>query len=564
MPKNESSTHTPFTKKFWKTLGISVLSTLLVYGGIVWATAYLNGCDVFDGGKIGRVCINLGASGQDDDTDEITILPNNADVGIKDHVEEQIGKTLKIINNHPTKEYFLPTRSKRELDSFLSAWQMREGQRANDIEEKGDDILDIDVCEKGVAYGTSGSFAEFGVEGCEEAVYACIGTYEQTFSANSAGTCTGDASETTTEGACGPALICDIGWGMNNNSGGGSSGGCTFATVESGCNYSNASSCNANSNCAWSNTPVTTTCSSFNGGMIFNALFGSSSFRMADPTGCVDFGCNWEDGVSNTQNRVCSDFINEFTFTTDIGLEIPGCDSETTCTWDAQSTPPEANWLVSQWEECSSGTQTRTVSCPTGTVCPLAEPASSQSCTTTATGSKLICGELYRQGLLSEKLWVADNEYADKYIDSNTVALYQSWARPFVTLMEKSSIATQMALPFGVAWAEHMAYLEGTIDQDNFLGRSLQQFFLPIHDSLAGVKSIGKERTSNAEANVSDIILLIGVFVLMAILLLILLAPVIIIIGYVLKKQKGLKKIGHFYKWLGLALLITLLLPFLF
>ena len=105
-----------FKKTFWRTLGISILSIFLVYGGIVWATLSFDGCDIkFNTFRISEICFELG-------TDEITkedtveFKPENRDIVSTDKIDSDlIGKKLKI-TNESGKNYFVPFKYQRELD----------------------------------------------------------------------------------------------------------------------------------------------------------------------------------------------------------------------------------------------------------------------------------------------------------------------------------------------------------------------------------------------------------------------------------------------------------------
>ena len=317
MPKNQPTTYTPFTKKFWKTLGISVLSTLLVYGGIVWATAYLDGCRVIDGGPIGLVCLNLGASGEVDDTREIEILPNNPAVGIKDHVPEQIGKTLKIINNHPTKKYFLPTRSKRELDSFLSAWQGHELKRANG---EDNDILDVDICEVGVLYDPSGSFGTYGVKGCEygeSCNVSCDGSYT-----TEAGACTGIWQTTDWQ----PVYT----------------GNSCASWIANGGTLTGDASCT-------------------NGAASGHFCQGNDSLYACEQV-VTDHFCSdaTTQSTCTAQNAVCTWNSNSTTHScTDATTESACKGQNSGCSWNSCG----YQWRASKWGTCNLGQRTRTVAC---------------------------------------------------------------------------------------------------------------------------------------------------------------------------------------------------------
>ena len=92
----------------------------------------------------------------------------------------------------------------------------------------------------------------------------------------------------------------------------------------------------------------------------------------------------------------------------------------------------------------------------------------------------VICGELYRQGHLSEKIYLANQEHAQKYLDKETLAGYHLWAKPVVVLMAKSKIVTNGVKLLAIPWTSHIAYLMGVEEKDNQLGNFLEKTGVPI------------------------------------------------------------------------------------
>lgn len=97
---------------------------------------------------------------------------------------------------------------------------------------------------------------------------------------------------------------------------------------------------------------------------------------------------------------------------------------------------------------------------------------------------KIICTELNRQGYLPARWLEADLAYANRYIDDDTVRAYHAWATPVVHGMQRSRVITQLVRPFGVAWAQHMAYVMGASAQDNRLGRALNALGVPLNQAI--------------------------------------------------------------------------------
>lgn len=72
------------------------------------------------------------------------------------------GEKLKI-TNRGAKNYYISLKTDNEQTSFLNAWKGNEAKRKAGEDNK---ILDVDVCEVGVAKGNSENFETYGVEGC--------------------------------------------------------------------------------------------------------------------------------------------------------------------------------------------------------------------------------------------------------------------------------------------------------------------------------------------------------------------------------------------------------------
>jgi len=53
-------------------------------------------------------------------------------------------------------------------------------------------------------------------------------------------------------------------------------------------------------------------------------------------------------------------------------------------------------------------------------------------------------------------------------------------AQPFVKLMQKSPLFTDLAKPIITAWAYHMAFKENVVKKDNFAGKCIYYTGVPI------------------------------------------------------------------------------------
>lgn len=95
-------------------------------------------------------------------------------------------------------------------------------------------------------------------------------------------------------------------------------------------------------------------------------------------------------------------------------------------------------------------------------------------------GTSVICTELFRQGVISSEWYIADHQYAQKYISETVIRGYHYWAIPVTKLMKKSVFITNLVKPFGKAWAQHMAYKMGVTNKDSLLGGILETIGMPI------------------------------------------------------------------------------------
>ncbi len=251
----------------------------------------------------------------------------------------------------------------------------------------------------------------------------------------------------------------------------------------------------------------------------------------------------------------------------------------TTSTGSAEVT---YTWQVGPWSEaCTNVTQngwtsnvkTRSFTCINSDYQTVADSfcnaddkyllgeTTTEGCTQAGSG-KIICGELYRQGYLSEELWRADNKYATEYVSEKTIGLYHLWAQPIVNLMKVSSVATEIVKPFGLAWAEHMAYLEGTSQTDSFLGAALHNIFLPIHDMISGGDSSASPDKAMPAFEFSGLVLLVLLIINVLAIITILISPVVFLLAYISKKQLGITKTLRFYRCSVVLFILTLVLAY--
>ena len=85
---------------------------------------------------------------------------------------------------------------------------------------------------------------------------------------------------------------------------------------------------------------------------------------------------------------------------------------------------------------------------------------------------KVICAELHRQGLMSDEIYRADENFGLYLREKHPLVLagYQFWARPVVKFMQRSQNVTMLAKKIADPWTQQMAYRMGVISHGSFIG----------------------------------------------------------------------------------------------
>ena len=94
--------------------------------------------------------------------------------------------------------------------------------------------------------------------------------------------------------------------------------------------------------------------------------------------------------------------------------------------------------------------------------------------------TKIICDYFYRKGLLSEKLWKADEAYGAELMVSEPDVMkgYHAWAEHYVREMEKESTLGKVYFAWAKLWVPHWAkYLAG---EKTIRGKILHSIGKPI------------------------------------------------------------------------------------
>ena len=117
------------------------------------------------------------------------------------------------------------------------------------------------------------------------------------------------------------------------------------------------------------------------------------------------------------------------------------------------------------------------------------------NCNCACNCSKIICAKLYEFGMLDYRVWAADQKYGS-WLKKNDKVVYRGyirWAKTVTAWMDgtgpdfmlwvnkkernqkQKEATTKWAHKIATPWAEHMAYLMGTIEKDNPVGKILMK-----------------------------------------------------------------------------------------
>jgi len=102
-------------------------------------------------------------------------------------------------------------------------------------------------------------------------------------------------------------------------------------------------------------------------------------------------------------------------------------------------------------------------------------------------GGKIICGELNRQGLLSDRIYTGDLAYAQN-ISTDTRDGYIFWSKYYVRLMQKSKLFTYFILPFAHGWATEMAHKAGYTKSGSLMGKVLSWTGEPVCNLIGKIR----------------------------------------------------------------------------
>jgi hypothetical protein len=97
---------------------------------------------------------------------------------------------------------------------------------------------------------------------------------------------------------------------------------------------------------------------------------------------------------------------------------------------------------------------------------------------------KVICTELVRQGLMSERDRKACWLYAKRHLSDHFMKGYHFWAVPYVRLMRRYDWAVQMINPFVRSRTAHIRHRLGFTEESNWVGRLICAVHDPMCDFL--------------------------------------------------------------------------------
>lgn len=96
-----------------------------------------------------------------------------------------------------------------------------------------------------------------------------------------------------------------------------------------------------------------------------------------------------------------------------------------------------------------------------------------------AAGGKIICTELYHQGLMDKTIFEADQAFG-KLQDPEVMAGYHAWAETVVGWMKASPTVTRIVYLIATPWSKQMAFQMGVEARPNLIGKALMLFGVPM------------------------------------------------------------------------------------
>jgi len=95
---------------------------------------------------------------------------------------------------------------------------------------------------------------------------------------------------------------------------------------------------------------------------------------------------------------------------------------------------------------------------------------------------KIICTELYHQGLMDHDTFEADQAFGRIMWQKDPAVMvgYHAWARPLVRLMKRSRLFTKVVAFFALPWAKEMDHRMGAQHNGSKFGKAFMAFGVPF------------------------------------------------------------------------------------
>lgn len=103
-------------------------------------------------------------------------------------------------------------------------------------------------------------------------------------------------------------------------------------------------------------------------------------------------------------------------------------------------------------------------------------------------GGKIICTELYQQGLMDKAIFEADQAFG-KLQDADVMAGYHAWAETVVGWMKASPAVTRIVYLIATPWSKQMAFQMGVEAKPNLIGKALMLFGVPMCKLIGKLKA---------------------------------------------------------------------------
>ena len=95
---------------------------------------------------------------------------------------------------------------------------------------------------------------------------------------------------------------------------------------------------------------------------------------------------------------------------------------------------------------------------------------------------KIICSELFRQGLMEHHIYEADERFGAimRHADPAVIEGYKLWATPVVKMMQRYSFVTRAVSFIANPWAKQMAHQMGATEKGSLIGKIIMQIGIPF------------------------------------------------------------------------------------